>query len=1243
MGTDQNVQCSMNCPQCGSSAPALAGRCPVCGRKSPPQATVATSLLTPTPPGQSDSEDTGLPAPSDSDATHLASPGWTDRPSTPANSTGIPGGAGRKPPPSTGPLTVGQNFGPRYHIIRLLGVGGMGSVYQAWDQELEVAVAVKVIRPDVTADPVMAQDLERRFKRELLLARQVTDKHVVRIHDIGEINGIKYITMPYIHGSDLATILKREGRLPVDRALSIARQVAVGLIAAHDAGVVHRDLKPANIMVDESDHAVIMDFGIARSTSGATAFAMTVGAQVIGTVEYMAPEQAKAETVDQRADLYAFGLILRDMLLGGRHAGVTSGVTELMGRMQQPPAGLRSIDPSIPEAIESLVTRCLQPDPTERYQTASELVRDIDRVAAGGAPAIEPLRRGWRGLLTSRGPAVLLIGAAALVLMLGALGFALKDRFGAAKTGTSTVSPPAPELSVAVLPFRNASGDPTLDSLGPSVSQVLSTTLGQSSHVRTVPSDRLHQVLRDLQIDSNATLTPTQLASVADFTSARRVLWGSITRFGNTIRIDATLQDLDGAQTFLLNETAPNVDGLLSAIPRLADSVRQHLARGSADILAELKSTSWKPSTNSFEALRFYSDGVRLTQQGSHQAALKSFEAATKEDPNFALAFSGLAQAYSTLGYDNEAARASRQAMGLSDALPPQEKYRIAATHYGIVNDTEKAIESYENLVKASPADAMIRFDLGGLHENSGALDQAREHFAKVVELYPKFVEGLLALGRVEIKQGNPQPSLEHLDKALSLATQLENDEARANIQQAIGIAYMRLNRPTEALSRYEESLKVKQRLGNKRGMAASYVQIGEVQKTLGKPAEAEKSYRAALKLRREIGDRGGLSLTLMDLSTLLDDTFGRSKEALPLLQEALTITRDTGDRNLEARALNNLGAVYLAQGQYSDAQTYFERALEIREKAKAPLEAADTLANLGDAFTRMGRYDQALQQYHRALDLRRSAGDRRTAAIASYGIGTIFDYQGKHGSAVKSKEEALKVFRELNQRDVWLAEILSGYGNSLSLSGRTSDAKAPLDEALKLAGEWKNVNLATQTLRFEADRLYYSGDIKGASGIAKQVAQAAQGASDRSLTLLAQADLAMIASAVEPTKALATRLGDLAQEADTRGLKSLSVECAVRRAETLRELGDAADALREAERAISRAEGLGLKIPLAKAHYVKAAVLRAKGDQLARREYLAALRLLEEVKNDGGNENVLKRADLAAMHAEAVKWSKGV
>jgi len=251
-----------------------------------------------------------------------------------------------------GPLEVGSAFGARYHIIRLLGIGGMGAVYQAWDAELGVSVAIKVIRPEVMADPTAAAEVERRFKRELLLARQVTHKNVVRIHDIGEMLGIKYITMPYVDGADLATVSRNEGRLPIPKILRIARGIVSGLVAAHTASVVHRDLKPANIMIGADDEAMIMDFGIALSSGAPSAaatvveglpkhfsksaakFSTTMAGAVVGTVEYMAPEQARGQAVDQRADIYAFGLILYDLLVGRRRAEhAQSAIAELQGRM----------------------------------------------------------------------------------------------------------------------------------------------------------------------------------------------------------------------------------------------------------------------------------------------------------------------------------------------------------------------------------------------------------------------------------------------------------------------------------------------------------------------------------------------------------------------------------------------------------------------------------------------------------------------------------------------------------------------------------------------------------------------------------------------------------------------------------------------------------------------------------------------------------------------------------------------
>src|SRR5688572_10770116 len=344
-GAPRVVHGARACAHCGSSAPATDDRCPGCGRMQ--SYDEALTVAVPFP---------ASPAPM---AGALVDDAMTAAP-----------GARNLRSDDGGPLEVGQAFGSRYHIIRLLGIGGMGAVYQAWDAELGVAVAIKVIRPDVMADPVTAAEVGRRFKRELLLARQVTHTNVVRIHDLGDIDGIKYITMSYVAGTDLATVLKREGKQPVETALRIARSIVSGLVAAHAADVVHRDLKPGNIMIGADGEALIMDFGIALSTGDASAspggplipdnlrrgnadYTATTSGAVVGTLEYMAPEQATGQPVDQRADIYAFGLILYDMLLGRRRAASNeSAVAELQRRMLAPPPPLTAIAPDIPARSE---------------------------------------------------------------------------------------------------------------------------------------------------------------------------------------------------------------------------------------------------------------------------------------------------------------------------------------------------------------------------------------------------------------------------------------------------------------------------------------------------------------------------------------------------------------------------------------------------------------------------------------------------------------------------------------------------------------------------------------------------------------------------------------------------------------------------------------------------------------------------------------------------------------------------
>src|SRR5437763_7340004 len=206
-------------------------------------------------------------------------------------------------------LEPGTVLGGRYEIIAMLGLGGMGAVYKAYDRDIDRVIALKVIRPDLAAKP----DLLQRFKQELLLARQIAHKNVVRIFDVRESGGIKFITMEFINGRDLRGLLAQHGKLPAAEALDIMHQVCLGLAAAHAEGVIHRDLKPGNIMRDQQGRVVVMDFGLARSLDGG---GLTQSGAMLGTMEYMSPEQARAESLDERSDLFTIGLILYALITG---------------------------------------------------------------------------------------------------------------------------------------------------------------------------------------------------------------------------------------------------------------------------------------------------------------------------------------------------------------------------------------------------------------------------------------------------------------------------------------------------------------------------------------------------------------------------------------------------------------------------------------------------------------------------------------------------------------------------------------------------------------------------------------------------------------------------------------------------------------------------------------------------------------------------------------------------------------
>ena len=632
-----------------------------------------------------------------------------------------------------GPLMPGQNFGDRYHIVRLLGLGGMGAVYQAWDTELGVVVAVKVIRPEASADPAAAQALERRFKQELLLARQVTHRNVVRIHDLGEMHGIKYITMPYIQGEDLSTLLKREGKLPVQRTLKIARSMISGLAAAHAAGVVHRDLKPANIMVTEEDDALIMDFGIARSmtnrapaaagqpatAAGAGAGGQTMLGSVVGTIEYMAPEQARALPVDQRADLYAFGLILYDLLLGRvRAARTNSAFDELNLRMTEAPPPARTKDASIPEALDRIVTRCIQPDPEARYATTAELVAEIDKLDENGKP-IPMVRRLTRRLTLTSGLGVLALLGLTWWLARG--------------PGAPVTHEP---ISVLIADFNNSVPDKTF---GGALEGAIGPLLEGASFITSY--DRMEARKLATQQNGRSTLDEPTARLIAVREGIKVILAGSIGPSGAGYRITVKGANPDGTElwTRSANSRTTSDSDVLRAVADVASDIRTAL--GDTASRQDRQADSESVTTSSLEALQSYTAAQELFANGKFDEAVTEFQRSTAKDQNFGRAYAGLANTLFFMGRKAEAEDNYKRALALMDRMTEREKYRTRGIYFfAVARNYEQAIDNYETLIKAYPTDSSGLNNLAIAYFMILNFPKAQEMGKRVLELYPKNV-----------------------------------------------------------------------------------------------------------------------------------------------------------------------------------------------------------------------------------------------------------------------------------------------------------------------------------------------------------------------------------------------------------------------------------------------------------------------------------------------------------------------
>jgi serine/threonine protein kinase/tetratricopeptide (TPR) repeat protein len=906
---------------------------------------------------------------------------------------------------AAGPLEAGQAFGTRYHIIRALGVGGMGAVYQAWDAELGVAVAIKVIRPEVMADPAAAADVERRFKRELLLARQVTHKNVVRIHDLGDINGIKYITMPYVEGADLATVLKREGHLPIERVMRIAKSVVSGLVEAHKVGVVHRDLKPANIMIGADDEAMIMDFGIARSTgapaghsvpgantivrnlkSSTGAIDRTVFGAVVGTVEYMAPEQAKGINVDQRADVYAFGLILYDLLVGkSRSAQAASPIEELQARMTHAPAPVKTLVPDVPDLVDGIISRCLAPDPDKRFQTSEELAASLALLDDAGEPIPIPPRFSKK-----------LIAAATTVV----LGLVTATWYF---TRTPPPVKPHDPVTVLIADFNNTTGDPTFDH---TLEPMLRLALEGAGFINAYDRSRVRATFG---VQPPEKLDEASARQIAMKQAVGVVLSGAVDRAGDAYDISVkAAQPISGNVTASTRARAANKDQVLTTVTKLAATVRKALGEkiSESDQLFAMRAISG----GSLDVVSQYAAGIELQSKGKYEEAIQKFQKAVELDPNFGLAYNSLSVNLKNVGRVDESEKFAKEALKHLDGMTERERFATRGNYYRISGDLQQCIKEYGELIARYSADTVAHNNRALCLERSKNMRGAMDEMRQALQLLPNHMTYRANLA---------------LFAAYAGEFEVAEKEVRA-IPQPIGGAYQGLPLSFLGRGRVEDASGAYDKMSTIDAWGAAFAAAGRGDLAVyeGRFSEAvqilDRGAEADLKANKpEVAALKFAALAYAQLSR------GQNAPAIAAADNALANSKALSVRVLSARILIEAGAVAKAQPiatsmsslLATEPQAYGkilagEIALKKRELPEAIKILADANAfidtwighfDLGRAYLEGGAFAQASSEFERCIK-RRGEALSLVDEDPTYGyFPPVYYYLGRAGEGLQT------------------------------------------------------------------------------------------------------------------------------------------------------------------------------------------------------------------------------------------------
>jgi serine/threonine protein kinase/tetratricopeptide (TPR) repeat protein len=876
-------------------------------------------------------------------------------------------------------LTTGSTFAGRYQIIEEIGKGGMGRVYKVQDTKVNEKIALKLIKPEIAKDKKTIE----RFSNELRLARKIRHKNVCQMFDLGEEQGTQFITMEYVSGEDLRSSIRRFGQLPIGKSIAITTQICEGLTEAHTQGVVHRDLKSNNIMIDKEGNVRIMDFGIARSLA---AKGITGAGMMIGTPEYMSPEQVEGKDVDQRSDIYSLGVILYEMVTGRLPFEGDTPFTVGVKQKSEAPPNPKDLNSQIPDDLNRVILRCLEKEKENRYQSAGEVQTELGNIEKGiptterTIPDKKPLTS--REITVTFGVKKLMIPALVIIAVV-IIGIILWQVLPKQKPAPLA---PSGKPSLAVMYFENNTGDTGFDHWRKALSELLTADLSQSKYLSVLSGDKLFDILNELNLQEAKSYSSTDLKQVAAHGGVENVIRGSYTKAGDTFRINIMIQNAATGKLIASEKVeSAGVEGLFPMVDELTRKIKESFEISAEEISRDLDMEVGKITTSSPEAYKYYSEGRKYHLAGENRKSIELMERALAIDPEFAMAYRSLAMSYNNLFMFSQRTKYIQKALEFSDRLSERERLLIEGDFYKESETTnDKAIEVLDKVIGLYPEDEIANHNIGIIYYELEEWDKAipyyeacREQKAKFVYSFTQLADSYAAKGMYDKAEGILRDYIKDISDHFAVRQQLawhcidqgKLDLALAEVDKALYLD------PTD--------------FGN-------FMIKGDIYLYKGELGKAEEEYRNLLASSEPAAQ--GIGMFRMIYLLQLNGKFEHAKE---IGKQAVELTQKLGQKFWEAMCHILVARLYLRTGNYDAALKECEEAwnsaleagsLDYQRQAlhlkgfvlveKGAMEEAQQAANDLKDMINSGMHKKAIRYYDHLMGMMELKKENYTRAI---------------------------------------------------------------------------------------------------------------------------------------------------------------------------------------------------------------------------------------------------------------------